>query len=147
LSEVKRKGMKNTSEVAGRKISIAEAVREVQAGRMVLICDDESREHEADLCLAAQFATTQAINFEAGIIVERIPLETPPTVDNIRYLQTKHQRLGHLLTSLQRANKTATPYRGKISHDADSYTSTHASFGADDAGYSALSPLAERIKT
>ncbi len=68
---------------------------------------------------------TQALR-EAGIIVERIPLEIPPTVDNIRYLQTKHQQLGHLLPSLQRENKTATPYRGEISHDADSYTSTHA---------------------
>ncbi len=30
---------------------------------MVLICDDEERENEADLCLAAQFATAEAVNF------------------------------------------------------------------------------------
>lgn len=55
--------MNNTSDVAGRSMTVAEAVREVQAGRMVLICDDEGRENEADLCLAAQFATPEAINF------------------------------------------------------------------------------------
>ncbi|MBM4029435.1 MAG: GTP cyclohydrolase II [Planctomycetes bacterium] len=31
-------------------------------------------------------------------IVERIPLEVPPRPENIRYLQTKRDKLGHLLT-------------------------------------------------
>jgi 3,4-dihydroxy 2-butanone 4-phosphate synthase / GTP cyclohydrolase II len=57
--------MNTTPDNAGRSMTLAEAVREVQAGRMVLICDDESREHEADLCMAAQFATPEAINFMA----------------------------------------------------------------------------------
>lgn len=43
--------------------SLDQAVCWLRAGRMVLICDDETREHEADLCLAAQFVTTDAINF------------------------------------------------------------------------------------
>ena len=46
-------------------LSIPEAVDELRAGRMVIICDDESRENEADFCLAAQFATPEAINFLA----------------------------------------------------------------------------------
>ncbi len=68
---------------------------------------------------------TQALR-EGGMVVERIPLEIPPTVDNLRYQQTKHQRLGHLLTSLQGATKTATPYRGETTNHADSYTATGA---------------------
>ncbi|MBX5449827.1 GTP cyclohydrolase II [Thermogemmatispora sp.] len=44
-------------------LSVPAAVRRVQAGQMVLLCDDETREHEADLCLAAQFATAERINF------------------------------------------------------------------------------------
>lgn len=44
-------------------LSIADAVHAVQKGKMLLICDDEDRENEADLCLPAQFATTEAINF------------------------------------------------------------------------------------
>ncbi|GAC1651818.1 MAG: bifunctional 3,4-dihydroxy-2-butanone-4-phosphate synthase/GTP cyclohydrolase II [Ktedonobacteraceae bacterium] len=57
--------MEKTSSTAGHYMTIAEAVHEVRAGRMVLICDDEERENEADLCLAAQFATPEAINFMA----------------------------------------------------------------------------------
>ncbi|HLZ57732.1 MAG TPA: 3,4-dihydroxy-2-butanone-4-phosphate synthase [Ktedonosporobacter sp.] len=48
---------------AARYFSISEAVQEVRAGCMVLLCDDEGRENEADLCLAAQFVTPEAINF------------------------------------------------------------------------------------
>ena len=32
---------------------------------MVVVCDDEDRENEGDLTLAAQFATPEAINFMA----------------------------------------------------------------------------------
>ncbi|GAC1618054.1 MAG: bifunctional 3,4-dihydroxy-2-butanone-4-phosphate synthase/GTP cyclohydrolase II [Ktedonobacteraceae bacterium] len=48
---------------AARMLSIAEAIREVQAGRMIILCDDEERENEADLCFAAQFASPETINF------------------------------------------------------------------------------------
>jgi 3,4-dihydroxy 2-butanone 4-phosphate synthase / GTP cyclohydrolase II len=57
--------MKYSSDIAGRMLTVAEAVREVQAGHMVILCDDETRENEADLCLAAQFASAKAINFIA----------------------------------------------------------------------------------
>ena len=55
--------MNKTVPVAGRMLTIPEAIHEVRAGRMVLICDDHGRENEADLCLAAQFATPEALNF------------------------------------------------------------------------------------
>ncbi len=45
--------------------TIEEALEEIRAGRMVVVCDDESRENEGDLTLAAQFATPEAINFMA----------------------------------------------------------------------------------
>jgi 3,4-dihydroxy 2-butanone 4-phosphate synthase/GTP cyclohydrolase II len=44
-------------------LTVEEAVREIQAGRMVILCDDENRENEADVCIAAQFATSESINF------------------------------------------------------------------------------------
>jgi 3,4-dihydroxy 2-butanone 4-phosphate synthase/GTP cyclohydrolase II len=43
--------------------SIEEAIEEIRAGRMVVVVDDEERENEGDLTLAAQFATPEAINF------------------------------------------------------------------------------------
>jgi 3,4-dihydroxy 2-butanone 4-phosphate synthase/GTP cyclohydrolase II len=45
--------------------SIEEALDEIRQGRMVVVCDDEDRENEGDLTLAAQFATPDAINFMA----------------------------------------------------------------------------------
>ena len=44
---------------------VEEAIEEIRAGRMVVVCDDEDRENEGDLTLAAQFATPEAINFMA----------------------------------------------------------------------------------
>ncbi len=34
-------------------------------------------------------------------IVERVPLQSVPTAENLRYLRTKQQRLGHLLEGLE----------------------------------------------
>ena len=45
--------------------TIEEALEEVRAGRMVVVCDAEDRENEGDLTLAAQFATPEAVNFMA----------------------------------------------------------------------------------
>jgi 3,4-dihydroxy 2-butanone 4-phosphate synthase / GTP cyclohydrolase II len=45
--------------------SIEEAIEEIRRGRMVVVCDDENRENEGDLTLAAQFATPEAVNFMA----------------------------------------------------------------------------------
>ena len=46
-------------------VTIEEAIEDIRAGRMVVVCDDEDRENEGDLTLAAQFATPEAINFMA----------------------------------------------------------------------------------
>jgi 3,4-dihydroxy 2-butanone 4-phosphate synthase/GTP cyclohydrolase II len=46
-------------------LTLQETIQAVQQGKMVLITDDESRENEADLCIAAQFATAEAVNFMA----------------------------------------------------------------------------------
>jgi 3,4-dihydroxy 2-butanone 4-phosphate synthase/GTP cyclohydrolase II len=51
--------------VSGPFATIEEALEDVRAGRMVVVCDAEDRENEGDLTLAAQFATPEAINFMA----------------------------------------------------------------------------------
>jgi 3,4-dihydroxy 2-butanone 4-phosphate synthase / GTP cyclohydrolase II len=45
--------------------SIEEILSDLQAGRMVVIMDDEDRENEGDLIMAAQFARAEDINFMA----------------------------------------------------------------------------------
>ena len=44
---------------------IAEAIEDINQGRLVIIVDDEDRENEGDLALAAEKVSTQAINFMA----------------------------------------------------------------------------------
>jgi 3,4-dihydroxy 2-butanone 4-phosphate synthase/GTP cyclohydrolase II len=46
-------------------VSIEEAIEETRAGRMIILMDDEDRENEGDLCLAAEKATPAVINFMA----------------------------------------------------------------------------------
>ncbi|MXV45207.1 3,4-dihydroxy-2-butanone-4-phosphate synthase [Saccharibacter sp. 17.LH.SD] len=78
----------------GLSPALRAAIMAVRAGRMVVMVDDEDRENEGDLILAAQFATPQAINFMArqacGLIclsleaeqIDRLGL--PPMVEKNR---------------------------------------------------------------
>jgi len=45
--------------------SIDEALADIRAGKMVILVDDEDRENEGDLCMAAEAVTPEAINFMA----------------------------------------------------------------------------------
>ncbi|HQL89161.1 MAG TPA: bifunctional 3,4-dihydroxy-2-butanone-4-phosphate synthase/GTP cyclohydrolase II [Syntrophales bacterium] len=45
--------------------TIPEAIEDIKNGRMVILVDDEDRENEGDLCMAAEFVTPEAINFMA----------------------------------------------------------------------------------
>ncbi len=45
--------------------SIDSALADIQAGKLIVVVDDESRENEGDLICAAQFATADLVNFMA----------------------------------------------------------------------------------
>jgi len=45
--------------------SIEDVVKDIKAGKMVILVDDEDRENEGDLCMAAEMVTPEAINFMA----------------------------------------------------------------------------------
>ncbi|WP_375804189.1 3,4-dihydroxy-2-butanone-4-phosphate synthase, partial [Carboxydocella sp. JDF658] len=57
--------------------SIEEAIADIRAGKMIIVVDDEDRENEGDLLMAAEKATPEAINFMAtygkGLIC--VPME------------------------------------------------------------------------
>lgn len=54
----------NTTHSDGYDISpITDIVAELRAGRMVILVDEEDRENEGDLIMAAEFVTPEAINF------------------------------------------------------------------------------------
>ena len=73
-------------------LTIEEAIRDIRKGRMVILVDDEDRENEGDLCMAAEAVTPEAVNFMAkygrGLIclpmtADKIDaLDLPPMVDN-----------------------------------------------------------------
>ena len=73
-------------------LTIEETIRDIREGRMVILVDDEDRENEGDLCMAAEAVTPEAINFMAkhgrGLIClpmtpDKIDaLDLPPMVDN-----------------------------------------------------------------
>jgi len=72
--------------------SIDEALLDIRKGKMVILVDDEDRENEGDLCLAAEKVSAQAINFMAkhgrGLICLSLleekadELNLPPMVSN-----------------------------------------------------------------
>ena len=45
--------------------TVEEAVADIRAGKMVVVVDDEDRENEGDLTIAAEFCTPQVVNFMA----------------------------------------------------------------------------------
>ncbi|MDQ7787698.1 MAG: bifunctional 3,4-dihydroxy-2-butanone-4-phosphate synthase/GTP cyclohydrolase II [Thermodesulfovibrionales bacterium] len=45
--------------------TIDEAIEDIEKGKMVILVDDEDRENEGDLCMAAEKVTPEAINFMA----------------------------------------------------------------------------------
>lgn len=73
-------------------LSVEEAIRDIGAGKMIILVDDEDRENEGDLCMAAEKVTPDAINFMAkygrGLICLSMTadkadsLDLPPMVDN-----------------------------------------------------------------
>ncbi|MDE2221846.1 MAG: bifunctional 3,4-dihydroxy-2-butanone-4-phosphate synthase/GTP cyclohydrolase II [Candidatus Omnitrophica bacterium] len=79
--------------------SISEIVQDLRAGRMVIVMDDEGRENEGDLLIAAQFVTPEAVNFMArearGLIC--VPMEDGRLTDLDLHpmkedIHSKHQR-------------------------------------------------------
>ncbi|KJR46092.1 3,4-dihydroxy-2-butanone 4-phosphate synthase / GTP cyclohydrolase II [Desulfosporosinus sp. I2] len=65
--------------------TVAEALEDIRQGKMIVMVDDEDRENEGDLVMAAEMATPEAINFMAtygrGLVC------VPMTGDRIRALQ------------------------------------------------------------
>jgi len=65
--------------------SIGEALEELQAGRMIVVTDDDDRENEGDLMIAAEMITPEVINFMAtharGLICLAITEERADTLE------------------------------------------------------------------
>ncbi|NOY70267.1 MAG: bifunctional 3,4-dihydroxy-2-butanone-4-phosphate synthase/GTP cyclohydrolase II [Deltaproteobacteria bacterium] len=59
-------------------LTIEQAIEDIKAGKMVILVDDEDRENEGDLTMAAEAVTPEAINFMAKYGRGLICLSLPP---------------------------------------------------------------------
>jgi 3,4-dihydroxy 2-butanone 4-phosphate synthase/GTP cyclohydrolase II len=102
-------------------VPIEEAIAEIRAGRMIILMDDEDRENEGDLCIAAEKVTPDAINFMAkygrGLICMPITAE-------------RAEQLG--LTAMARENTAPLGTAFTVSIDAR-HGITHGQSAADRA--------------
>jgi len=80
--------------------SISEALEDIRQGKMVILVDDEDRENEGDLCMAAEKVTPEAINFMAkygrGLICLSL---TPDWVDRLRLQMMASNNLSRFQTA------------------------------------------------
>src|ERR1700693_4158052 len=103
--------------------SIPEAIEEMRTGRMLVVVDDEDRENEGDLTIAAEKVTPETINFMAthgrGLICLtltadrcdqlRLPLMTPHNTSNFgtAFCESIDAREG-TTTGISAADRTRT---------------------------------------
>jgi 3,4-dihydroxy 2-butanone 4-phosphate synthase/GTP cyclohydrolase II len=92
--------------------SVEEAVAEIRAGRMVVVVDDEDRENEGDLTLAAEFVTPEAINFMArfgrGLICLTLTEERADYLRLAPMTQANTSRFGTAFTETIEAREGVT---------------------------------------
>lgn len=69
--------------------TIEEALKDFRAGKFVIVVDDEDRENEGDLIMAAEFATPDSVNYM--LHHGRGVLCAPITIDRCNELKLAHQ--------------------------------------------------------
>ena len=74
--------------------SVEEAVADIRQGKMVILVDDEDRENEGDLTMAAEHVTPEAINFMARVGRGLICLPLAPELTDRLQLPLMTQRNG-----------------------------------------------------
>ena len=82
--------------------TIQEAIEDIKNGKMVILVDDEDRENEGDLFMAAQFATAKTINFMArygrGLICLTLNEEMAEKMHLKQMVQDNQARFGTAFT-------------------------------------------------
>jgi 3,4-dihydroxy 2-butanone 4-phosphate synthase/GTP cyclohydrolase II len=82
--------------------TIQEAIEDIQNGKMVILVDDEDRENEGDLCMAAEFISPETINFMArygrGLICLTLNEEIADKLRLKQMVQDNQARFGTAFT-------------------------------------------------
>jgi len=92
--------------------TIKEAIDDIKKGRMVILVDDEDRENEGDLCMAAEHVTPEAINFMAkygrGLICLSLSNEIADKLDLPLMVRDNRSRFGTAFTVSIEARRGVT---------------------------------------
>jgi 3,4-dihydroxy 2-butanone 4-phosphate synthase/GTP cyclohydrolase II len=82
--------------------TIQEAIDDIQNGKMIILVDDEDRENEGDLCMAAEFISPETINFMArygrGLICLTLNEELADKLRLKQMVQDNQARFGTAFT-------------------------------------------------
>ena len=106
--------MSNNQTISTASISSAqEIIEEIKHGRMVVLVDDENRENEGDLVLAAEFSTAEHINFMAkhgrGLICLTLTEDRCRQLNLTKMVQKNGARMGTNFTvSIEAAEGVTT---------------------------------------
>jgi 3,4-dihydroxy 2-butanone 4-phosphate synthase/GTP cyclohydrolase II len=93
--------------------TIQEAIDDIRGGKMIILVDDEDRENEGDLCMAAQFVSPETINFMArygrGLICLSLSEEMADRLKLQPMVQENKARFGTAFTvSIEARNGVTT---------------------------------------
>jgi GTP cyclohydrolase II/3,4-dihydroxy-2-butanone 4-phosphate synthase len=93
--------------------TIQEAIDDIRGGKMIILVDDEDRENEGDLCMAAQYASPETINFMArygrGLICLTLNEELADKLNLKQMVQDNKARFGTAFTiSIEARNGVTT---------------------------------------
>ena len=82
--------------------TIKEVIKDISLGKMVILADDEDRENEGDLCMAAELVTPEAINFMArygrGLICLTLSIELADKLNLQPMVRDNRSRFGTAFT-------------------------------------------------
>jgi len=120
--------------------TIKEAIDDIKKGRMVILVDDEDRENEGDLCMAAEYVTPEAINFMArhgrGLVCLSLSNEIADKLELPLMVRDNRSRFGTAFTVSIEARRGVTT---GISA-ADRATTIRTAVADETTAYDLVSP-------
>src|SRR5256886_6941053 len=98
---------------AGPFASVAEAIEDIRLGKMVIVVDDEDRENEGDLTMAAELARPEDVAFirkhASGVICVPMTTERLQELELPQMVSRNEARLGTAFTVSVDAREGGTP--------------------------------------
>ncbi|MCA9673178.1 MAG: 3,4-dihydroxy-2-butanone-4-phosphate synthase [Myxococcales bacterium] len=121
-------------------LTVEEAIEQIRQGRQVILVDDEDRENEGDLCMAADRVTPEGINFMArygrGLVCLTITAKRASQLGLSKMAERNQSRFGtNFYTSIEAREGVTTGISA-----ADRARTVSAAMAADATPMSVVSP-------